>query len=99
MKAASNGSVLNGSIQALHVHVLLVAPLSGSYMVRLGTNRHQSKAAVQESAHYTGAVADLPVQPLNHIIGADASPVLAGKITVGQGFLNAILHLLGCHGT
>ena len=29
------------------------------------------------------------------IIGADARPVLAGKIAVGQRFLNAVLDLLG----
>ena len=30
-----------------------------------------------------GAVSDLPVQPLNDIVGTDASPVLTGKIAVG----------------
>ena len=41
-----------------------------------------------------GYGADLPVQPLDHLVGADESPVFIGKITVGQGFLNAIVHLL-----
>ena len=48
---------------------------------------------VRETAHYTSAAADLPVQPLNDIIGADASPVFTGKITVSQRFLNTVLHL------
>ena len=35
--------------------------------------------------------ADLTVQLLDHVVGTDARPVLAGKITVGQRFLNAVL--------
>ena len=47
------------------------------------------------TAHHTGTAADLPVESFDNVIGTDASPVLAGKIAVGQRFLNAILHLLG----
>ena len=79
----------------LHIHVLLVAPLGAGYMAQPGTDQHQSRVAIREASNHAGAAADLPVQPLNHIIGADASPVLAGKIAVGQRFLNAIFHLLG----
>ena len=60
----------------LHVHVLLVAPLGAGYMAQPGTNQHKGRVAVRETAHHTGAAADLPVQPLNDIVGADASPVL-----------------------
>ena len=38
--------------------------------------------------------ANLPVQPLNDIVGADTGPVFAGEIAVGQSLLNAIFHLL-----
>ena len=34
-------------------------------------------------------------EPISNVIGTDASPVLAGKIAVGQRLLNAILYLLG----
>ena len=37
-KSASNGGVLRGDLQMLHVHVLLVAPLSTSYMTQSGTD-------------------------------------------------------------
>ena len=37
-KSASNGGVLRGDLQVLHVHVLLVAPLSTGYMTQSGTN-------------------------------------------------------------
>ena len=37
-KSASNGGVLRGDLQVLHVHVLLVAPLSTSYMTQSGTD-------------------------------------------------------------
>ena len=95
MKSASNGGILNGSLQMLHIHVLLVAQLGTSHMAEPGTDQHQSRVAVREAANYTGAAADLPVQPLNDIVSTDTSPVLAGKIAVSQCFLNAILHLLG----
>ena len=38
--------------------------------------------------------ADLPVQPFNDIVGADMSLVMAGKIAVGQRFVNAVVYLL-----
>ena len=74
MKSANNRGILKGSLQVLHIHVLLVAPLGTSH-------------------HHTGAAADLPVQPLNHIVGADASPVFAGEIAVSQRLLNTITAL------
>ena len=86
MKSASNGGVLKGRLQVLHVHVLLVAPLGAGHMVQPGTDQHESRMAVRETAYHTSAAADLTVQPLNNIVGADASPVLAGKVTVGKLF-------------
>ena len=80
----------------LHVHVLLVTPLGTSHMAQSGTDQHESRIAVRETANYTGAAADLPVQPFNDVVGADTSPIFAGKIALGQRFFNAILYLLGC---
>ena len=37
-KSVSNGGVLRGDLQVLHVHVLLVAPLSTGYMTQSGTD-------------------------------------------------------------
>lgn len=79
----------------LHIHVLLVAPLGAGHMAQPGADQHEGGVAVWETAHYTSAAADLPVEPFNDVIGTDASPVFAGKIAVSQRFLNAILHLLG----
>ena len=62
MKSASNGDVLNGRLRVLHVHVLFVAPLGTSYMAQSGTDQHEGRVAVRETAYHTGAVADLPVQ-------------------------------------
>lgn len=58
------------------------------------TNQHQSKVAVRKTAHHTGTVADFPVQPLNNIVGADTSPVLAGKITISKSRFITVLHSL-----
>ena len=71
MKSAGNGGVLKGILQVLHIHVLLVAPLGACHMAQPGTDQHQGRVAVRETAHHTGAAADLPVQPLNDIVGAE----------------------------
>ena len=68
MKSASNGGVLNGSLQVLHIHVLFVAPLGAGHMAQPGTDQHEGGVAVRETAHYTSAAADLPVQPFNDVI-------------------------------
>ena len=89
MKSSSNGGVLKGRLQVLHVHVLLVAP---GHMAQPGTDQHEGRITVRKTAYYTGAAADLPVQPLNDIIGADASPVFAGEIAIVE-HLGHQLHL------
>ena len=103
MKSASNGDVLNGSLQVLHIHVLLVAPLGTSHMAQPGTDQHEGRVAIREATYHTGAAADLPVQPFNDIVCTNTGSMLTGKIAIGQRFLNAILHLLGglfqLHGT
>ena len=59
MKSSSNGGILKGHLQVLHVHVLLVALLGASHMAQPGTDQHQSRVAIRETAHYTGSVANL----------------------------------------
>ena len=88
MKSASNRDILNDRLQVLYVHVLLVAPLGASHMAQPGTEQNESGVAIRETAHHTGTATDLPVQPLNDIVGADVSPVFTGKIAVGKGLLN-----------
>ena len=39
MKSAGNGGVLNGSLQMLHIHVLLISPLGAGYMTQPGTDQ------------------------------------------------------------
>ena len=62
-------------------------------MTQPGTNQHQGGIAIRETANHPRPSADLPVQSLNHIVSSDSGPVFIGKITVGQGFLNTVLHL------
>ena len=79
----------------LHVHVFFVAPLGARHMAQPRADQHQGGVAIGECPHHAGPAADLPVQPLDHIVGANAGPMLAGKIAVGQSFLNAVLDLFG----
>ena len=73
-----------------HIHVLLVAPLSACHMAQPGTDQHEGRVTIRKCPHHTGTAADLPVQPLNHIVGADPGPVLIGEIAVSQRFLNTV---------
>lgn len=95
MKSAGNRSVLKGYLQVFHIDVLFVAPLDAGHMAQTGTDQHEGRVAVREAAYYTGTAADLPVESLHDIVGSNTGPVFTGKLTVGQRFLNAILHLLG----
>ena len=95
MKSAGNRGVVQSRLQVLHVHVFLVAPLGARHMAEPRADQHQGGVAVRERSHHAGSAADLPVQPLDHIVGTNACPMLAGKIAVSQSFLNAVLDLLG----
>ena len=95
MKSAGNRGVVQSRLQVLHVHVFLVAPLGARHMAQPRADQHQGGISVRECPHHAGSAADLTVQPLDHVVGADARPMLAGKIAVGQCLLNAVLDLLG----
>lgn len=95
MKSAGNEGVIQRRLQVLRVHIFFAAPLRARHMAKPGADRHQSGVAVRERSHHAGSAADLTVQPLDHVVGADAGPMLAGKIAVGQRLLNAVLDLLG----
>ena len=91
MKSVGNRGVVHDRLQVLHVHVFLAAPLGTCHMAKAGTDQHQGGVAIRECPHHAGSAADLTVQPLDHVVGADSGPVFAGKIAVGQRFLNAVL--------
>ena len=95
LKSAGNGDVVQSCLQVLHVHVFLVAPLGARHMTQPGADQHQGGVTVRKCPYHPRPSADLPVQPLDHIVGADARPVFAGEIAVGQRFLDAVLDLLG----
>ena len=95
MKSAGNEGVVQRRLQVLHVHIFFVALLRARYMAKPGADQHQSRVAVRERSHHASSAADLPIQPLNHVVGTDARPMLAGKIAVGQRFLDTVLDLLG----
>ena len=89
MKASSS------AVSKCFMFIYFFAPLRARYMAKPGADQHQSRVAVRERSHHAGSAADLTVQLLNHIVGADARPMLAGKIAVGQRFLDTVLDLLG----
>ena len=79
----------------LHIHIFLAAPLGACHVAQPRADQHQGGVAVRECPYHPRPSADLPVQPLDHVVGADAGPVFAGKIAVSQCLLNAVLDLLG----
>lgn len=94
MKSAGNKGVVQRRLQVLHVHIFFAASLRARHMAKPSADQHQSRVAVRERSHHAGS-ADLTVQPLDHVVGTDASSMLVGKIAVDQRFLNAVLDLLG----
>ena len=95
MKSAGNRGVVHDRLQVLHIHVFLAAPLGTRDVSQPRADQHQGGIAVRERPHHAGPAADLAVQPLDHVVGADAGLVFAGKVTIGQCLLNAVLDLLG----
>ena len=93
MKSASNGDILNGSLQMLHIHVLLVAPLRTGHMAQPSTDQHEGGIAVRETAHHTGTATDFPVEPFNARVATNSGPALIGKIEVGKRLLSHRLSL------
>ena len=96
MKSTGNRGVVQSRLQVLHVHVFLVAPLSTCHMAQPRADQHQGGISVRERSHHAGSAADLTVQPLDHVVGTDAGPMLAGKIAVGQRFLCTIFSDIVC---
>ena len=95
MKSAVNRDVVQSRLQMLHIHVLRVAPLGSSHVAKPRADQHQRRVPIGDRSRRTRPAADLTVQPLDRIAGADTRPVLAGKITAGQRLLDAVLDLLG----
>ena len=60
MSEVSNGGVLKGSLQVLHVHVLLVAPLGAGHMAQSGADQHEGRVSVRETPHHASAAAKRP---------------------------------------
>lgn len=58
-------------------------------MTHPGTDRHQGGVSIRETE-----CGRSPGLMLKDIVGADTSPVLAGKIAVAQRVFNAVLRLL-----
>lgn len=79
----------------LHVHVFLVAPLGTRHMAKSRADQHQGSVPVRQRPHHAGSAADLTIQPLDHIVSADACPVLAGEVVVGQRLRNAVFRHSG----
>ena len=86
--------VLLDDLKVLHIHVFFAAPLGPRHMAQPRADQHQGGIAVRECPYHAGSAADLTIQPFDHVVGTDARQVLAGKIAVGQRFLNAVLDLL-----
>ena len=77
MRSAGNEGVVQSSLQVLHVHVFLVAPLGARNVAKSGADQHQGRVAVRERPYHPRPAADLSVQPFDHVVCADARPVLA----------------------
>ena len=87
--------VLLNDLQVLHIYVFLAAPLGARYMAQPRADQHQGGVPIGECPYHPRPSADLTVQPLDYVVGADARPVLAGEIAVGHRLLDAVPDLFG----
>ena len=91
MRSAGNRDVVRRRLQVLHAHVFLVAPPGTRCMAKPRADRHQGEISVRERPCHPRPSADLTVQPIDHVVFADARPVLVGEIAVGQRLLDTVL--------
>ncbi len=89
MKSVGNRDVVQRG-RVLRIHVFLAVPLGACHVAESSIDQRQDRVPVQECPNHASPAADLTVQWLNHVVGADTRPVFAGKVTVGQCLLNTI---------
>ena len=96
MKSAGNKGVVQRRLQVLHVHIFLLPHcVPATWRSSLAQTSIRAEFPSGNVSYHAGSAADFTVQPLDHVVGADAGSMLAGKIAVDQSFLNAVLDLLG----
>ena len=85
MASAGNGGIVQHYLQMHHAHVLLVAPLCAGHMPQPGADQHQRGVPVREAADYPRPAPNLPVQPLNDVVGAAFSGETIREKNKGNG--------------
>ena len=70
-------------------------PFAVDDVFQAGGNQHQRGFPVGERADDAGTPPDLPVEPLDGVVRADAPPMLAGYLAVRQRLGEALAHDLG----
>ena len=80
MASAGNGGIVQHYLQMLHAHVLLVAPLCAGHVTQPGADQHQCGVPVREAAHHAHPAANLAIEPLYCVVGADLRPMLSTRL-------------------
>lgn len=88
MKLASNGDIVNDSLQVLHVQVLFWVPATSPSRAQANMRAELSPGKLP-TPRVRRRISQFN---LSMTIGEDASPVFLGKIAVGQRFCNTILY-------
>ena len=78
-----------------HIHVALAAPLGADDVAQVGCDQDESTVAVRERPDDPGAPADLAHDALEGVVGAQAAPVLRGKLEVLERLLDAFGYDVG----
>ena len=73
-----------------HVHVALAAPLGADDVAQAGGDEDQGAVSVGKCSDSPGAPADLAHDALERIIGAQAAPMLGGKLEILERLLDAL---------
>ncbi len=73
-----------------HAQVAFRALVLRGYVSQSGTDQHQCGLTIWKTAHHTRRSTEFTVQPFQDIVGHAASPVLMGKVQVGQRLFYAL---------
>ena len=85
-------------LQQLDVQVSLGRPCAASDVSQPGGRKIKSRLPVWKSTDHTRAPSDLPQDPLEWIIGPDATPVLLRELIVSERLFDSRCHKLGGFG-
>jgi len=74
--------------QSIHLQIAFGSPSSRGDVSQTGRHQHQWRVAVRKRSHDARSSANLPVEPFQRVVGADAPPVFRRHGVITQRLIN-----------